>query len=185
MNSVFFAALAAGIFLAAGAIIIWWIITSNDFKRKRIKVSEGFSGIEVALTKRFNVLTKLLDVTRKYAAHEKELFEQLVSIRKGMSLEQLKDANAKMDKVTGRIYAVAEGYPELRSAEVFTELQSGIKNVEEHLQAARRAFNSNVTAYNSAIVVFPASIVAKAQHRLPEEFFQAEETGKEDVKMAF
>ena len=88
-----------------------------------------------------------------------------------------------MDSLSGRFFAVAEGYPELRSSAVFTELQRGIRDAEEHLQAARRLYNTNVTAYNTAIAMFPAKLLAGG--RKPKEFFAAEESKREDVKLTF
>ena len=175
--------------IAALLILIsvsWWISTSNGFKRKAIKIAEALSGIEVALTKRYDMLTKLLDVTKGYAAHEKELFTQVVELRRGMSIGELGEKSAQMEALGARIFAVAENYPALRSAEVFRELQEGVRDAEEHLQAARRLYNSNVTAYNTALVVFPSNIVAKNQGLQKEhEFFAAETAKREDVKMNF
>ncbi|MCL1828285.1 MAG: LemA family protein [Oscillospiraceae bacterium] len=102
-----------------------------------------------------------------------------------MSFEELNRAIGETDAVAGRLFAVAEAYPELRSADVFRELQSGIRDAEEHLQAARRLYNTNVTAFNSAIAVFPASVVAKSKHFGKREFFVAEENKREDVAMKF
>jgi len=160
---------------------IWWISTSNGFKRKQIKISEALSGIEVALTNRFDKLTKLVDVSKSYAKHEKETFTQVIKLRKGMTAEELSQANAKCDQLSARIFAVAEGYPELRSAEVFRELQAGIREAEAHLQASRRLYNSNVTIFNTAIAVFPSSIVARSQNLQSADFFVAEEEKKADV----
>jgi LemA protein len=163
--------------------VVWWISTSNGFKRKAIKISEALSGIEVALTKRYDVLTKLLDVTKGYAKHEASLFTQVIELRRGMSVGEISEKSAQIDALNARIFAVAENYPELRSAEVFQQLQAGIRDTEEHLQAARRLYNSNVTAFNTAVDVFPSSIVAKSQKLDKREFFVAEEAKREDVKM--
>jgi len=77
----------------------------------------------------------------------------------------------------------AESYPELKSGEVFRQLQAGIADAEEHLQAARRVYNANVAAYNTSIVMFPASLLAGG--RTAKEFFEAESHKREDVKMSF
>ena len=164
--------------------IIWWISTSNGFKRKSIKISEALSGIEVALTKRYDMLTKLLDVAKAYITHEEELFTQVIKLRKGMTVEEINEKNAQIDSLGAKIFAVAEQYPQLRSAEVFCGLQAGVRDAEEHLQAARRLYNSNVTAFNTAVDVFPSSIVAKSQNQSKFEFFMAEAAKKEDVKMS-
>lgn len=162
---------------------LWCIKTSNDFKRKEIRVEEGLSGVEVALTKRCDMLSKMMDTARGYMAHESELFTRVIQLRRGMSIAELNDAQQQMDSLSGRFFAVAEGYPELRSSAVFTELQRGIRDAEEHLQAARRLYNTNVTAYNTAIAMFPAKLLAGG--RKPKEFFSAEESKREDVKLTF
>ena len=164
-------------------IALWCISTANGFKKKEIRVEEGLSGVEVALSKRYDMLTKMLDTARGYIAHETGLFEKVIALRRGMSVAELNDAQQQMDALSGRLFAVAEGYPELRSSEVFVELQRGIRDAEEHLQAARRLYNTSVTAYNTAIAMFPARLLAGG--RQPKEFFAAEEHKHEDVKMTF
>ena len=164
-------------------IAFWCIRTVNDFKKKEIRVQEGLSGIEVALTKRYDMLTKMLDTAKGYMAHESELFEKVIELRRGMSVSEMNDAQQQMDTLSGKLFAVAEGYPELRSSDVFVELQRGIRDAEEHLQAARRLYNTSVTSYNTAIAMFPAKILAGS--RQPKEFFAAEENKREDVKMSF
>ena len=177
--------IAGAVFLVILIPILWWISTGNGFQRKAIKISEALSGIEVALTKRYDMLTKLLDVAKGYAAHETELFTQVVELRRGMNVREINEKSAQMDALSARIFAVAENYPELRSAEVFRELQAGIRDAEEHLQAARRLYNSNVTAFNTAVSVFPSSIVAKSKQLEKQEFFVAEAQKRADVPMSF
>ena len=164
-------------------IAFWCIRTVNGFKKKEIRVQEGLSGVEVALTKRFDMLTKMLDTAKGYMAHESELFTKVIELRRGMSVAEMNDARQQMDSLSGKLFAVAESYPELRSSEVFTELQRGIRDAEEHLQAARRLYNAGVSAYNTAIAMFPAKILAGS--RQPKEFFAAEERKHEDVKITF
>ena len=173
--------------IAALAVIIigWAISVSNTFKRKKIKIDEALSGVEVALTNRYDKLTKLLDVAKGYMKHETETFTQVINLRKGMTAAELSESSAQCDQLAARINAVAEGYPELRSAEIFRELQGGIRDAEAHLQAARRLYNSNVTSYNTAIAMFPSSIVASSQRLAPAEFFTADEEKKSDVAMNF
>ena len=165
------------------AAVLWTVKASNNIKRMEIKVDETFSGIEVALTKRYDMLTKMLDVCKGFMEHESELFSKVISLRKGMSLGEMGKADREMGELTGRLFAVVENYPELRSAQVFTELQQGIRDAEEHLQAARRLYNASVSRYNTAIAVFPDSLLARG--RSPREFFEAEDAKREDVKMQF
>lgn len=169
--------------MAAVLLGVWCVGTVNGFRKKEIRVQEGLSGVEVALTKRYDMLTKMLDTAKGYMAHENELFAKVIELRRGMSLRELNDAREEMDRLSGRFFAVAEGYPELRSSDVFVELQRGIHDAEEHLQAARRLYNTSVAAYNTAIAMFPARLLAGS--RQPKEFFAAEETKREDVKITF
>ena len=163
------------------AIVYWCIKTVNGFQKKEIRVQEGLSGVEVALTKRYDMLTKMLDTAKGYMAHENELFAKVIALRRGMSIAEMNDAQQQMDALSGKFFAVAENYPDLRSSEVFVELQRGIRDAEEHLQAARRLYNTSVTSYNTAIAMFPAKILSGS--RQPKEFFAAEESKREDVKM--
>ena len=171
------------ILAAVLAVVIWCIRTVNDFKKKEIRVQEGLSGVEVALTKRYDMLTKMLDAAKGYMKHENELFEKVIELRRGMSISEMNDAQQQIDSLSGKFFAVAEGYPELRSSEVFVELQRGIRDAEEHLQAARRLYNTSVTSYNTAIAMFPAKLLADS--RQPQEFFAADASKREDVKMTF
>ena len=164
-------------------LAIWAIATINGFKKKEIKIQESLSGIEVALTKRYDMLTKLLDTTKGFMAHEESLITKTIQLRRGMSVGELNQAEAEMSQMAGRIFAVAENYPELKSDRAFAELQRGIRDAEEHLQAARRLYNANVTAYNTAIAMMPASLLAGG--RKPHDFFEAEEKKREDVEMKF
>ena len=168
---------------ACGAV--WYISTMNRFARLLVKIREADSGIEVALTKRFDTLSKLLDVTRAYAKHEADTLSGIVQLRNGMSMAERTAANVKMDELAGRINVMAEAYPELRSSENFRELQAAITEAEEHLQAARRIYNMNVSAFNQLLVSWPASIVGHILHHTAREFFAAEEHKKQDVNMEF
>jgi len=165
-------------------IIIWAISTSNRFKVLFVIISEADSGIDVALTKRYDTLTKMLDVVKGYAKHETELFSQIVKLRTGMNLAEKNEANRCMDELFGKLNVVVENYPELKASENYIKLKDAIKDAEDHLQAARRIFNMNVSMYNKAIVVFPNSIIAGSKFT-EKEFFEAEESKRADVKMDF
>ena len=167
------------------AVIFWYISTMNRFERLSVKITESDSGIDVALTKRYDTLTKMLDVTKAYAKHEAETLAGIVKLRAGMSVDEKTEANRRMDEVTGRINILAESYPELKSNENFKQLQISIVEVEEHLQAARRIYNMNVSQFNQLLASWPASIVGKMKLHAPRQFFKAEERKKSDVKMDF
>lgn len=164
-------------------IIIWYISTSNKLNRSVVKIDEALSGIDVALTKRYDVLTKMIDVVKAYAKHEKETLFEVVELRKDMSIKEKNEANRAMDESLKKINVVVENYPELKSSENYKTLQQSIADVEEHLQAARRLYNSNVSYYNQLLVSFPTSSIAKNKGMIKKEFFEAEDSKKEDVKI--
>ncbi len=166
-------------------ILLWWVGTYNGIKKLDIKVKEGLSGIDVALTKRYDVLTKMLEVVKGYQQHEKEILTEVIKLRSGMTMQERNTANQQMDTAFGRINLLAENYPELKSSNNFIQLQNAILDTEEHLQAARRLYNANVTAFNEKIVTFPNSIVAGSMGAVAKEFFEAEAVKRQDVKMQF
>jgi LemA protein len=170
-------------------IILWFIGVMNNLRQLELKVQEAESGIDVALTKRFDMLTKMLDTTKGYAKHEAETLEKVVKWRSGIpsnaTLEEKAQFQSQMDEVAKGINVVVEKYPDLKANTVFIELQQSIRNAEEHLQAARRLYNANVTKINHIIVTFPQSIVANAIHMEKKVYFEAEDRKREDVKMDF
>lgn len=172
-----------GILVVVAIIIIWIISASNKLNRAIVKIDEAASGIDVALTKRYDTLTKMIDVVKGYAKHEKETLFEVINLRKDMTMEEKSEENAKMDENFKKIQVVAEAYPELKSSENYNTLEKSIADVEEHLQAARRLYNANVSSYNQMIVSFPTSIIASNKKLTKKDFFEADVTKKEDVKI--
>lgn len=164
-------------------LLFWWIGTMNGLRRTQVKIDEAASGIDVALTKRYDVLTKMVDVAKSYATFEKQTILEAVKLRKGMSIQEKNNAAGIMNDVQREINVLAENYPQLHANENFRQLQVAIMDVEEHLQGARRAYNSNVSILNQKIVTFPTSIVASCSGITKESFFEAEETKRSDVNV--
>ena len=168
-----------------GILAAAYISISNGLKTASLKVDEAESGIDVALTKRFDVLTKMLDVVKEYKNYEKETILETVKLRKGMSMQEKKVAENEMNKLFSDIKLVAEAYPQLQAAETFRQLQVAIMDTEEHLQAATRAYNSNETIFNTKVVTFPSSIVAGNMGLSKRDYFEAETSKRQDVEMKF
>ena len=164
-------------------IALTFISISNKINRYNVKIDESESGIDVALTKRYDVLTKMMDVVKSYKKYEQETIFEVINLRKGMTLDEMNEENRKMSSNLAKINALAESYPELKSSENFNTLQLAIVDVEEHLQAARRMYNSNVSQLNQLIVTFPSSIIANMKGTQKRAFFEADAEKKEDVKI--
>lgn len=167
------------------ALGIGYISISNSLNRAVVKIDEADSGIDVALQKRHDVLTKMLDVVKAYAKHEKETQIEIVNLRKGMTMQEKSEASAAMDANFKALNFVAEGYPQLLSSENYKTLQVAIADTEEHLQAARRLYNANVSRYNQQIVSFPSSVVANSKGMTKRDFFNVNGEKKQDVAMDF
>lgn len=177
--------IVTGIIVLVVIVIIWFVATMNGLKASALKVDEADSGIDVALTKRYDVLTKQLAVVKEYTSHESKTLFETIRLRSGMSVGEKSEVAGKMDQVANQFRLTAEAYPELKSSANYMALQNSITDVEEHLQAARRLYNANATAYNTKIVMFPASIVAGMIGAQKRDLFQAEEYKKKDVEMKF
>ena len=170
-------------------VLAWWISTHNDFKRSLVKIEEAKSSIDIALNKRYDTLTKMIDITKGYAKHEKETLIEVTKMRTGVpqnaNMEQLQEVSNNLQALAKQLDVVVERYPELKADTSFVELQRASRDVEENLQAARRMYNSNVSYYNQKREVFPSSIVANHYHLEKALFFEVEEIKRSDVKMDF
>lgn len=131
-----------------------------------LKIRESDSDISVALTKRYDTLTKMLDATKGYAKHEAERLAEIVKLCKGMSMGERGEAKRRMDELAGRINVLAEAYPGLKASENFRQLQFSIVEVEEHLQAVRRIYNMNVSQFNRLLVSWPSSMVGSIHRHI-------------------
>lgn len=170
-------------------IIVTWIIsTLNGFRRMIVKIDESESGIDVALTKRYDLLTKMVSATKGYAKHEAQTLEKVVSMRNpgsNASMQEKQDFANQLTAGMASLNVVVERYPDLKASEQFTNLQRASVDVEENLQAARRVYNANVSYYNQKIVVFPGSIIANWKQFTKREFFEAEAAKRADVAFDF
>ena len=180
----------AVVLIAVIAIVAWYIVTMNWFRQTKVKVEEANSGIDVALTKRYDLLTKALASVKGYAKHEAETLSKVIGMRTGnineLSLDEKSKLNAELSEVQRGINVVVEQYPQLKADTQFTLLQNQTADCEEQLQAARRVYNSNVSIFNQKRVSFPDSIVAKRIGFTQDlEFFKADEEKRQDVKFEF
>jgi len=172
--------------LAVIGVISWWISAANRLRREQVKIDEAASGIDVALTKRFDLLTKEVAVVKGYAKHESETLANVIAMRKpaaSASMKEKADFSNQVSKAFDSINVVSEAYPDLKANANFLALQNQVAEVEEQLQASRRVYNSNVSTYNQEIVVFPTSIIARHYAFEKRDFFEAEESKRQDVKI--
>lgn len=165
------------------ALIAWIVGMSNALNQVQVKIDEADSDIDVALQKRFDLLTKELQVTKSYAKYEKETILETIKLRQGMNVQERQDIVKQLDAASSQINVVAEAYPQLNSDKVFVELQRSARDAEDHLQAARRFYNSNVSAFNQMLVTFPNSIIANQKQLKARDMFEANPENKKDVDL--
>lgn len=148
------------------------IATSNRFKQLHIKIQEAQADIEVALIKRYDVLMQSLDAIKGYTEHEEKLMLNLIKARNGMTTAQTQAVLDNQEQVLRNVRIIGEAYPQLYSSELYKNLQTQITETNEHLAASKRLYHANVSLYNQAIAVFPASIIAGMTGNRPAEFLR-------------
>src|SRR5215475_8415983 len=148
----------------------------NRLVRLRALVKEGFSGITVQLRRRADLIPNLVEAVKGYASHEREVFEEVSKARAASvnagSVEATAQADAQLTGMLGRLFAVAEAYPELKANTNFLQLQDQLANIEGELQSSRRYYNATVRDLNSTIQSFPAVLVARPIGFSEEPFYQ-------------
>jgi len=156
--------------------LLYFVAIYNRLVRLRALVKEGFSGITVQLRRRADLIPNVVETVQGYATHEREVFEEVSANRsKALSagtVEATAQADAQMTGLLGRLFAVAEAYPELKANTNFLQLQEQLANIEGELQSSRRYYNATVRDLNSSIQSFPAVLVAKPLGFSEEPFYQ-------------
>jgi LemA protein len=159
--------------------IIWFMATYNGLVRLRNHCRESWSGIDTELKRRYDLIPNLVETVKGYAAHEREVLERVTDARNralastGSPQSQARDENVLVGALRS-LFAVVEGYPDLKASGNFLELQEELTNTEDRIQASRRFYNANVRDYNNRIEVIPSNLVAGMFGFQPAEFFEIE-----------
>ena len=147
-------------------VLLLLIINYNGFVSKRNIVEEAFSGIDVILKKRFDLIPNLVETVKGYAAHEKETLENVVSLRNQALNAQNNDEKMQLDKnlsqAVTKIFALAENYPDLKANANFLALQADLTNIETEIERSKRYYNGTAREYNIAVESFPGNLIANA-----------------------
>jgi LemA protein len=154
-------------YIVGGALIlliVWIVATWNSFISSRNKVDEAWSGIDVQLKRRHDLVPNLVETVKGYAAHERNTLTEVTQARAAaMRADAPGDvarAEGALSSALAHVNALAEQYPDLRAAENFQDLQRKLAQLEDEIQAARRIYNSNVQSYNTRIQLFPNSLLS-------------------------
>jgi LemA protein len=161
----------------------------NGLIRSRVRSREAWSGIDVQLKRRADLVPNLVETVRGYAAHERETFDSVTRARamlqQAQGPAQAAEANNQLTQALRSLFAVAENYPELRASENFMALQRELSDIEEKVAYSRQFYNRNVTDFNTRIQVFPNVMIANVFNFQRFEFFEAEEEAREAPRVSF
>jgi LemA protein len=169
--------------LVLGALA--WILIRNSIIASRNRVEEAWSGIDVQLKRRHDLVPNLVEAVKGYATHERQTFENVTKARsQAMGAEGVQEtakAESMLSQALGGLRVVAEQYPDLRATENFQQLQQQLSELEDEIQASRRIYNSNVQSYNTKIQQFPVSIVANQGNFEDKEFFEIDDAAEREA----
>ena len=175
-----------------GAVLLFGLFllaVYNGLIRSRIRCREAWSGIDVQLKRRSSLIPNVVETVKGYAAHEREVLENVTRARARMEQAgtpgQAAQADNAITQALRSLFAVAENYPQLKANENFLALQKELSDVEEKIAFARQFYNRNVMDFNTRIEVFPNVLIAHTFNFAPLEFFEAEEGAREEVKVSF
>ena len=170
-------------------VLIYILALYNGLVTLRVRIKEAWSGIEVQLKRRSSLIPNLIETVKGYAKHEKSVFENVTKARSAMlSAKNPRQAAAAENMLAGALktlFAVAEDYPDLKASDNFKELQEELSDTETKIAASRQFYNSNVMEYNTKIQVFPSMLIARLFNFQKEDFFEADEASKAEIKVKF
>jgi LemA protein len=179
--------IVVGVVVLLLVIFLW--MTYNSLVVARARVQESWSGIDVQLKRRTDLIPNLLETVKGYAAHEKQVFENVTKARSAlMSAGNAKEAGDADNMLTGALkslFAVAENYPELKASDNFKQLQAELSDTETKIAASRQFYNANVLDLNTKIQTFPTMLVAGMFGFKNADFFEAEEGERKPVEVKF
>lgn len=191
------------VLLAAGLLVFFWAVGAyNRLVRLKNAIANAFGQIDVQLKRRYDLIPNLVEVARKYLAHEAQTLEAVIAARnQAQSAEQavaanplsvgalgtLAGAEQALGGALGRLFAVAEAYPDLKADQTLRELSEELASTENRIGFARQAYNDHVLEFNDAAAQFPTLVVARLFGFVPQAMIEAtqSEAERQPVRVAF
>jgi LemA protein len=180
------------VWIVIGVVVLaalWAVYAYNRLVRLRVNVDNAWSQIDVQLRRRYDLIPNLIESVKGYAAHEREIFEDVTKARAAAQdatgVQGQADAENAVSKSLGRLLAVAENYPELKANQNFLALQEELTGTESKIAYARQFYNDEVASLNTKIQSFPSSVIAQAGKFQPREFFEIDEPARGPVGVQF
>ena len=183
--------LIIGIVIAAIVVLFLFILVGmyNGLVRKRNRSENAWAQVDVQLKRRHDLIPNLVETVKGYAAHERGTFDEVTQARTAAQQAQGPQAQAAAENVLtqalGRLFAVAENYPQLRATENFQQLQAQLSETESNIAIARQVYNDTVLTYDNALETLPTSIIAGIFNFRPREYFQADDGDRAAPQVSF
>jgi LemA protein len=176
--------LAVVVLLVLGLVLLY-----NRLVRLRNRVDNAWAQVDVQLRRRYDLIPNLVETVKGYAAHERDTFEAVTEARtraqRAGTVQDQAQAENILSQALGRLFAVAEAYPELQADENFRQLQEELATTENRIAVSRQVYNDTVLTYNNAIQTVPGVLVAGPFGFPKREFFEAEDAVREAPRVAF
>jgi LemA protein len=179
------------IIIVAIIVVLLLVVVAmfNKLVRLRNRAENAWAQVDVQLRKRYDLIPNLVETVKGYASHERETFEAVTAARtaaqQAQGVQQQAQAENMLTAALGRLFAVAEAYPELQADENFRQLQDELAGTENRIAVSRQVYNDTVLTYNNAIQTFPGVVLAGPFGFAKREFFETDETQREAPRVDF
>jgi LemA protein len=190
MKVIFMLLFVPVILIALLTFSLFFTGTYNKLVRLKALLDEAWSGVDVQLKRRYDLVPNLVATVKQYSIHEKSLLEEITRLRSASmsahTVEEKSAAESGMTRALGTLFAVAEQYPNLKANENFLSLQQSLTDIEQEIQLARRYYNGTVRNYNIAVTTFPSNLIARlAQFKTAPYFEIAHAKERENPTVTF
>lgn len=174
-----------GFLVLVGLLVLWFVAIYNRFIRGKNLVREGWSGIDVQLKRRHDLIPNLIESVKGYMQYEQKTLANIVELRtrsiSAGSVKEKAEVEGELTRALKSIFALAEAYPDLKANQSFLDLQSNLAGIEDQIQLARRYYNGAVRDFNILVESFPSVLVAKMFNFQLAEFFEIETAAEREV----
>lgn len=170
-------------------LVLFFVATYNRLVVLRNRIENAWSQIDVQLRRRYDLIPNLVETVKGYAGHERTVFERVTEARAKAiaagSVGEQGQAENMLTQALRSLFAVAENYPQLRASENFQSLQTDLADTENKIMFSRQFYNDTVMQYDNLRESFPTNVVARTAGFGTKEYFEAEATSREPVKVQF
>lgn len=170
-------------------IVLYALITYNNFIKLKNMVKEAFATMDVYLKKRWDLIPNIVETVKGYTKHEENTLKEVVELRNSsydsMSDDEKVKANQRISKDINKIMLLAESYPDLKASTNFQDLSRELSKVEEDIANSRKYYNGAIEMFNNKVEMFPSNIFAKLFGYKPKEMFETDEQERENIKVSF